>query len=116
MYTTSCDVYSLAIVLWEVLKQRKPYDDVEMQHVVIPFRVIQWPNEGGIRPEPLRDISTGLHNLITRAWAKDPTQRPTADVIRQTLLEEMNSENNIILSKYITAKQIINLTDSLLRN
>lgn len=70
-YNESCDVYSFAIVLWELLTMKQPFGDVssieELKELVI---------EKGQRP-PIPDICPRtLAKLMERCWHKDPAKRP----------------------------------------
>lgn len=78
--TSKADIYSLGIVLWQLLTRDVPYA-MESQHVVI-FRVVAQ----GLRPQIpdwIEDpaVSSGLkcyRNLFVTCWNSAPECRPSA--------------------------------------
>ena len=74
-------VYSMAICLWEVLNYRIPYPDIEFSGAIV-YRTTK-----GFRPAELPHCPPQLNALMKRAWAHDPTQRPTADDLNRELTE-----------------------------
>jgi serine/threonine protein kinase len=96
-YSTECDVFSLAICLWEVLTGRMPYHDANGHPPdITAFKgnVILWYAEGNthdppLRPSPMPKIAKApdLIDLMKEAWAKDPTVRPTAAKVHQRLVD-----------------------------
>jgi eukaryotic-like serine/threonine-protein kinase len=82
MATPSSDIYSLAIVAYEMLAGQLPFDadtpvGIAMQHVNEPP-----PNPSKLNPAVPKQVS----DIILRALAKDPTKRfPTASTFASTL-------------------------------
>lgn len=82
--TLKSDVYSFAIILWEILTGEHPWK--ELHPMAVLFQIIQ-----GSRPtipEDLPDDWKGLKkylDLMERCWAHDPSQRPTFKDIWQEL-------------------------------
>jgi serine/threonine protein kinase len=79
-YNLKVDCYSWAAVYYEMLSLEKPYarvSDVEFQTLVVGQ---------GLRPK-ISHLSLPQHvnHVIQKAWAQQPTQRPTMKVIRMTL-------------------------------
>ncbi|CAM6005719.1 unnamed protein product [Sphagnum balticum] len=71
-YSTSCDVYSFGIVMWEVLSGRVPYNtesgvtDPTPNEIVWYFKNVV---EKGLRPEKLPlPVSDELNALMNEAW------------------------------------------------
>ncbi|EDL25724.1 ankyrin repeat and protein kinase domain-containing protein 1 isoform 2 [Mus musculus] len=69
------DVYSFAIVIWEILTQKKPYAGLNMMTIIIRVAA-------GMRPS-LQDVSDEwpeevhqMVNLMKRCWDQDPKKRP----------------------------------------
>ncbi|KAG9290417.1 hypothetical protein G9A89_007148 [Geosiphon pyriformis] len=70
-YTKASDVYSYAIVLWEIAAQRLPFGDVENRQ--IPEKI-----KGGERPSnKVPHIPPKYLELMAQAWHQDPEKRPT---------------------------------------
>lgn len=84
------DVYSFAIIMWELWAQRKPYEEEEWDQTELlstSFRLAQvrpalpGTKEGlPARPEP----APGWRELMERCWAEDPEVRPSfRDILRE---------------------------------
>lgn len=74
-YSSACDVYSMAIVLWECVTRSVPYEGVP--HFQIVFTV----GNQGLRPEIPPDCPHAWANLIVDCWAENPADRPSFDDI-----------------------------------
>ncbi|KAI1294642.1 Mitogen-activated protein kinase kinase kinase 7 [Halotydeus destructor] len=70
-YTETCDVFSWAIILWEILAREKPFADL-----VTPFAVM-WAVGQGIRPPLLPTCPPAIESLMTRCWQEDHLSRPS---------------------------------------
>lgn len=89
-YTTACDVYSLAIVTWEVLSRQPPYGDIE-EHAV-SYQAAKC----GRRPSPMPpDLSNQLIVLIEKSWAQDPNSRLTSEDFYLTVKMAIPEVTNI---------------------
>jgi len=75
-YDESADMYSFAIVLWELLTQKDPFPEVDSWANLIEVVVTQEQ-----RPEIPKECPTRLRKLITACWAQDPASRPTFEQI-----------------------------------
>lgn len=88
-YDDKADVYSFAIVLWELVERKDPYDDVRNA-----FQVPLLVANDGRRP---RDFSKpaplGLAHLMKQCWDADPDQRPTFAEIVETLTKWLAPTN-----------------------
>lgn len=82
-YDLSTDIYSLGIVLWELLQQGRPFE--EHRHKFPGPEIIL---TGAIASQNLRptfppSTPDALKTLISQCWHADPSQRPLAsDVVR----------------------------------
>ena len=75
-YSTQADVFSAAVVLWEILTLDVPWEGV------VPYRVIMdVPNGDRLAIPPPNEASipeySEVVSLIKDAWKEDPNERPT---------------------------------------
>ncbi|OQR81138.1 protein kinase [Achlya hypogyna] len=78
-YTEKIDIYSMGVILWELIDGRKlPYDDIRWNHQ-IEAAIVQ-----GKRPQIVPNSCPPRWKvLVSMCWQVDPTQRPTiAQLIR----------------------------------
>jgi serine/threonine protein kinase len=73
-YTKSADVYSLGIVMWEILTRREPYEDCHFMELALRVRE-------GHRPSVPSDCPPAYSDLMTRCWHASPSSRPSADSV-----------------------------------
>jgi tRNA A-37 threonylcarbamoyl transferase component Bud32 len=78
-YTTKADVYSFAVVLWELVTREEPFSGMP------PFQVIFAVGTKGARPEIPSWCPPELAKLIQMCWADDPNQRPSFNQIIEYL-------------------------------
>ena len=75
-YGAPADVYAFAIVLFEILSRRCPYDDVpDLAGVALAMRVVH----DGLRPSLPEGADPTLAALAQHCWHHDPARRPTMD-------------------------------------
>jgi serine/threonine protein kinase len=86
------DVYSFAIVLWELCTLQIPLIDFEDMEEV-QRRVA----EGNWRPNTSRIPSKTLRNLIKRCWHRDPKARPSFVEIEKELYKACNKYDHRLL-------------------
>lgn len=80
-YTTKSDVYSIAILLWEMVyrcitgEYQRPYG--EYPHLVQPLQIIIQVAQHKLRPTipNAEEIPKMLTDLITACWDADPENR-----------------------------------------
>lgn len=92
-YDARCDVYSFALLLWEIMNLRKPYGYVSMEKL----KRLVWDKNNARRPHirvvpeelapdeqstlfltsPEASWTAPLKRLVERAWSHDFIQRPT---------------------------------------
>eukprot|EP01132_Coremiostelium_polycephalum_P006712 gene6712-8321_t len=96
-YTESCDVYSFAIVMWEIYCRKDPYDGVNSWS--IPVMVTK-----GERPPIPSECPVDLSKLIKACWQDKPAKRPKFKEIHAVLVKMLN--NLTIGLNLITLKKI----------
>ncbi|CAB4431901.1 unnamed protein product [Rhizophagus irregularis] len=87
--TTSSDVYSMSMIMWEITAGRKPFSNVK-HDVQFAFKVID-----GERPKITDDTPECFVNLMKRCWDTDPTKRPSMKEIRNTFSLWYNEKESV---------------------
>ena len=82
-YNESCDVYSFAILCWQILKLRKPYGKK------CTFDVLKkvWTDDK-MRPEISTSWPTPIQNMFQNAFKGEITKRPTMKEVEYALKRE----------------------------
>lgn len=70
-YDEKADVFSFAVVLWELLTCKVPYSDMT------PLQAAVGVVQKGLRPGIPAGCPPTLGDLMTQAWAQAPTARPS---------------------------------------
>ena len=78
-YDASCDIYSLAVTLWELVSRKLPFEEAPNPSL-IPLWIAQ-----GKREVIPTDCPKLLGQLIQRTWSEDPAKRLDAAVIVKVL-------------------------------
>ncbi|CAG8806977.1 17361_t:CDS:2 [Cetraspora pellucida] len=81
-YTKQCDIYSFAIVLWELAAQEVPFANVTVVTDLITKIT------GGERPPPIKDAPLffpAYEKIMQQGWQQRPIKRPTADLMFKEL-------------------------------
>ena len=84
-YGTQADVYSMTIVLWQILTCRGLYEGMDT------FRIIEGVSSGTLRPKIPRGFDPDLAALLKLGWHHDPTKRPSASKMYDALIELRDS-------------------------
>ncbi|KAM9950386.1 hypothetical protein ACTFIT_011636 [Dictyostelium discoideum] len=78
-YTEKADVFSFAIVLWEIVTREDPYQGMPTFQIVISV------GQHKLRPIVPPQVSAPFTRLITECWSEDPQQRPSFQEIVKRL-------------------------------
>jgi hypothetical protein len=85
-YTQKADVYSYAIVLFEILTQQVPWSELPSKFMVNrleeALRSGKRPSASAARPEHHPEVAA-FRALMERCWAQDPSARPSFDEVVQ---------------------------------
>ncbi|KAE8883794.1 hypothetical protein PF005_g25089 [Phytophthora fragariae] len=80
IYTSKVDIYSLALILWELIEGKLPFENTRWNHEVEDF-VLK-----GVRPNIRSDMCPLRWKLlIVTCWQADPRERPTIQQVINSL-------------------------------
>jgi serine/threonine protein kinase len=87
-YNEKAEIYSTAIIMWEILTRRVPYHNLNpIQTALDVCR--------GTRPAVPADCPADYRGLMASAWHRKPSKRPSADeMLRQvkTMLQDLGAD------------------------
>lgn len=100
-YGRAADVFSFGILLWELLTGMVPYQDLT------PLQAAVGVVQKGLRPIIPPNTPGSLAAIMTTCWARDPSQRPSFEELREQLdelmestrVDDMRRQNSGFLSK-----------------
>lgn len=77
-YNESCDVYSYAVILWEMQTTNIPYQN-KCQTDIVEHVV-----KRGLRLKMPKVMPDGLRQLIVKSWSQNPAERPSfKEIVKQ---------------------------------
>lgn len=86
-YDNRVDVYSFAILAYEIITGKQPF--YELGENINKFQL--WTKVvNGTRPTLTSDIPEKMRNLIQKCWSNEVDERPSFDEIFKTLSEDFN--------------------------
>ena len=77
------DIFAFALIYYHIVAELSPFDGIYQANIGPYFF-------SGQRPPIPQTVSRFSRNLIMQCWHHDPKQRPTAEILYQTLLEHFN--------------------------
>lgn len=84
-YSEKCDIFSWAIILWQCLSRRQPFNKYENEYAIQWSKVVL-----GKKPPMLNNCPSKIKDLLTNCWNQDPEIRPSMNEI-VPLMEELFS-------------------------
>ncbi|POG62163.1 kinase-like domain-containing protein [Rhizophagus irregularis DAOM 181602=DAOM 197198] len=96
-YTFASDIYSIAILMWEISSGQLPFINYEHENDIV-MNIIN-----GIRPKIVPGTPLEYRNLMKECWDADPLKRPDAaalcNKIQKNNLYYQNMSDELIKSK-----------------
>ncbi|RHZ48712.1 hypothetical protein Glove_543g21 [Diversispora epigaea] len=90
IYTTKSDIYSLGIIMWEVITGESPYDDYDYEHdSELAIDIVR-----GFRPKIYEYIPHEYVTLMKQCWDANPDNRPDANIVWEKMRLSTNSLYN----------------------
>ncbi|POG63882.1 kinase-like domain-containing protein [Rhizophagus irregularis DAOM 181602=DAOM 197198] len=80
-YTFKSDIYSIAMLMWEISFGQPPFMDYEDEHI-LAYNIID-----GIRPKIISEIPSKYKNLMEQCWDANPLKRPDTYTLRKNFKE-----------------------------
>ncbi|RHZ82763.1 hypothetical protein Glove_103g130 [Diversispora epigaea] len=101
IYTKKSDIYSIGILMWEVITGKTPYDNHKYgSHLASDIA-------SGYRPKVYKDIPSEYIILMKQCWDADPNNRPDANIIfdkMKLLMKPLYEETNKQQERTIKSK------------
>ncbi|RGB40035.1 kinase-like domain-containing protein [Rhizophagus diaphanus] len=104
-YTFASDIYSIAILMWEISYGYSPFIGYKHDDYNLAMDIIN-----GMRPEIMSDIPLEYKNLMVQCWDADPSKRPNINAldeqIKNIYLSYQNMPDEFFQSKAVNNFEI----------
>ncbi|GBB90972.1 hypothetical protein RclHR1_18040001 [Rhizophagus clarus] len=80
-YTYKSDIYSIAMLMWEISSGRPPFNNHEHDYYLATNII------NGMRPKITSEIPLKYKNLMVQCWDANPLKRPDIDTLREKITE-----------------------------
>lgn len=108
-YNKSVDVYSFAIIMYEVVTGLRPYSNIDISNQLRFLNRIACED---LRPEFICDVKKSHKQLIEKCWSTDPKNRPTFNEIYQKLISSDYFFDNVDTNEInLYVQSISNIND-----
>ncbi|TSQ58041.1 Ankyrin repeat and protein kinase domain-containing protein 1 [Bagarius yarrelli] len=82
--TSKYDVYSFAIVMWEILTQKRPYCGMNMTEILIRVTSGKRPSVEKVQDDQPHQCEE-MSSIMQQCWRQDPSERPAFyEIVRLT--------------------------------
>jgi serine/threonine protein kinase len=108
-YTFKSDIYSVAMLMWEISSGQPPFINYNMNYNHDDFHLAT-KIMNGMRPEIAPGTPLKYKELMEQCWDTDPEKRPNIEKVRENIREiylsyqntqsESNTNNIIVKEKY----------------
>ncbi|RGB30578.1 kinase-like domain-containing protein [Rhizophagus diaphanus] len=87
-YTFKSDIYSIAMLMWEISSGQPPFINYE-HDCNLAINIIN-----GMRPKIISEIPSEYKNLMEQCWDADPLKRPGINTFKKKMNEIMSYYQN----------------------
>jgi len=106
-YDEKIDVYSFALVLWELISGQEPFKDFSEQQIILGV------SQGNLRPEISTTWNKEFCELIQDCWSKEVSKRPNFEDILSRLRNIHEKEKSATLPVEIKEENLIEQPSSI---
>mmetsp|Transcript_40819 Transcript_40819/g.98440 ORF Transcript_40819/g.98440 Transcript_40819/m.98440 type:complete len:494 (+) Transcript_40819:87-1568(+) len=94
-YGLAVDIYSCAILIWEMMSNRNAYSYLNREkHFEMVVQRKKRPNLKMMISKKVVPRDSNIHALVKESWSHDPRKRPGIEKICDTLFSEIMSASN----------------------
>uniref|UniRef100_U9USB2 Protein kinase domain-containing protein n=1 Tax=Rhizophagus irregularis (strain DAOM 181602 / DAOM 197198 / MUCL 43194) TaxID=747089 RepID=U9USB2_RHIID len=87
-YTFASDIYSIAILMWEISSGQTPFNNYEHDYD-LAMNIVN-----GMRPKIRTEIPSKYKELMKQCWDADPLKRPDANTLNEEIQKMMKDIYN----------------------